>query len=68
MIDFSATGSPQSAMVPTAEADASTRAAGLPRGAFATTRWTLIVEAARCDSPEATGAMEAITLHYWFPL
>ena len=55
-------------MVPTAEADASTRAAGLPRGAFATTRWTLIVEAARCDSPEATGAMEAITLHYWFPL
>jgi len=55
-------------MVPMAEEDDCDPAARRARGAFATTRWTLVAEAAMGDSPEAEEAMEALSLRYWFPL
>ena len=39
-----------------------------PAAAFATTRWTIVAEAARSHSPEAENAMEALAIGYWYPL
>jgi len=38
------------------------------RGAFSTTRWTLVAQAARTHSPEGEAAMEELSVRYWYPL
>jgi len=35
---------------------------------FVTTRWTLVLAAARAPSPESAAALEAICRAYWYPL
>src|SRR4026209_2485052 len=35
---------------------------------FATTRWTLVLTAARRDAPEAGAALEELCRTYWYPL
>lgn len=39
-----------------------------PRARFATTRWTMVLAAGRCSSPEATHALEELCRAYWYPL
>lgn len=52
--------------------DASTRPAdessGPPRDYFATTRWTLVVQAGKTASPQASQALEELCRLYWYPL
>jgi len=38
------------------------------RNAFATTHWSVVLHAARDDSPEATIALEKLCADYWYPL
>ena len=38
------------------------------RDYFATTRWTLVLTAARRDAPEAGAALEELCRTYWYPL
>lgn len=40
----------------------------IPRGGFATTRWTLIRAAGGRDKPEAQEALERLCQLYWFPV
>src|SRR4051812_11609638 len=35
---------------------------------FATTRWTLVLTAARRDAPQAGAALEELCQTYWYPL
>lgn len=35
---------------------------------FATTHWTMVVEAGQSDSPDARQALEALCVSYWYPL
>src|SRR5262245_30047170 len=37
-------------------------------GAFATTQWNLVVQAAQSDSPQAAQALERLCRAYWSPL
>ena len=37
-------------------------------GVFATTRWTVVVQAGADDSPTAVAAMESLCQAYWFPI
>ena len=37
-------------------------------GRFATTRWSMVVEAGRQSSPEAAEALTTLCGIYWFPL
>ena len=39
-----------------------------PASAFATTQWSLILHAARPDSPEAARALASLCATYWYPL
>lgn len=39
-----------------------------PQPVFATTRWTLVLAAARTPSPESAAALETICRTYWYPL
>ena len=39
-----------------------------PEPLFVTTRWTLVLAAARTPSPESAAALEAICRAYWYPL
>jgi len=43
-------------------------ASAMPAGAFATTHWSVIVQAADSQSPEANSAMERLCRTYWYPL
>src|SRR5881394_1522025 len=45
-----------------------TEPAGPPAGVFATTHWSVVVEAANSQSPEAASAMEQLCRTYWYPL
>jgi len=45
-----------------------TEPAGPPTGIFATTHWSVVVEAANSQSPEAASAMEQLCRTYWYPL
>jgi len=40
---------------------------GIPAGAFATTHWSVVVQAADSQSPEASSAMERLCRTYWYP-
>jgi len=42
--------------------------AGHAAGAFATTRWSVVVRARDSQSPEAAAAMERLCRTYWYPL
>jgi DNA-directed RNA polymerase specialized sigma24 family protein len=44
----------------------SPRPGGSP--AFATTRWSAVIEAGRADSPRAAEALETLCRSYWYPL
>ena len=35
---------------------------------FATTRWSVVLEAGQSDSPKAAGAMSQLCRTYWYPL
>src|SRR5262245_9006534 len=35
---------------------------------FATTHWSVVLEAGRADSPQASAALESLCLAYWYPL
>lgn len=39
-----------------------------PRNHFATTHWSVVLNAAREDSPEAASALEMLCADYWYPL
>jgi DNA-directed RNA polymerase specialized sigma24 family protein len=41
---------------------------GSPGGIFATTHWSVVVQAGDSQSPEATSAMERLCTTYWYPL
>src|SRR5215469_8851906 len=41
---------------------------GQPRGVFATTHWSVVVQAGDSRSPEAAAAMERLCQTYWYPL
>jgi RNA polymerase sigma factor (sigma-70 family) len=41
---------------------------GPPAGVFATTHWSVVLEAANSQSPEASAAMEQLCRTYWYPL
>mgnify|MGYP001587770787 CR=1 FL=1 len=41
---------------------------GGPASAFATTQWSLILHAARPDSPEGARALASLCATYWYPL
>ena len=43
---------------------------GMPVGArqFATTRWTIVLNAGRCDTPQAHQALGQLCQTYWYPL
>lgn len=41
---------------------------GRPAACFVTTRWTVVVTAARRDSPQARDAMAQLCQAYWYPL
>ena len=38
------------------------------QGRFATTHWTVVLEAGRSDSPQAAAALETLCRAYWYPL
>jgi RNA polymerase sigma factor (sigma-70 family) len=38
------------------------------RGIFATTHWSVVLEAARQDSPKAAQALEQLCRDYWYPI
>src|SRR5262245_6638932 len=38
------------------------------RGTFNTTHWTVVLEAARSDSPNSSEAFGKLYLDYWYPL
>jgi RNA polymerase sigma-70 factor (ECF subfamily) len=40
----------------------------LPRPAFVTTHWSLVVSAGRNDTPHARNALEKLCRSYWFPI
>ena len=42
--------------------------APLPRPAFVTTHWSLVVSAGRNDTPHARDALEKLCRSYWFPI
>src|SRR6516225_3021178 len=44
------------------------QAAGPGAGVFATTHWSVVVQAGNSKSPEATAAMERLCQTYWYPL
>lgn len=37
-------------------------------GRFASTHWSVLLAAARTDSPEAQAALEKLCVAYWYPL
>ena len=39
-----------------------------PAACFATTHWSMVVQAADSQSPESTLAMERLCQRYWYPL
>ena len=39
-----------------------------PSGRFVTTHWSAVLNAGRCDSPEAQDALARLCQAYWFPL
>src|SRR6266478_5957900 len=39
-----------------------------PAGCFASTHWSIVVEAGKADSPQASAAMEQLCRTYWYPL
>ncbi|MBL9127471.1 MAG: sigma-70 family RNA polymerase sigma factor, partial [Verrucomicrobiales bacterium] len=39
-----------------------------PRNLFATTHWSVVLKAARDDTPEAAAALEQLCADYWYPL
>ena len=42
--------------------------AGCADGQFTTTHWSVVLAARRCDSPQATEALETLCRAYWYPL
>ena len=40
----------------------------LPHGAFATTHWSVVLEAGDAASPDAGKALEELCRAYWYPL
>lgn len=42
--------------------------AGRADGQFTTTHWSVVLAARRCDSPQATAALETLCRAYWYPL
>ena len=46
----------------------STPAASTPGDIFATTHWTVVLEAGKRHTPQADGALEELCRTYWFPL
>ena len=44
------------------------QAAGPGAGVFATTHWSVVVQARNSQSPEATAALERLCQTYWYPL
>ncbi len=49
-------------------ASTATDAGPLPRPAFVTTHWSLVVSAGRNDTPDARNALEKLCRAYWFPI
>jgi RNA polymerase sigma-70 factor (ECF subfamily) len=48
--------------------DHSTPASSAPGDIFATTHWTVVLEAGRRHTPQAEHALEELCRTYWFPL
>jgi RNA polymerase sigma factor (sigma-70 family) len=51
-----------------AASDMSDRESDPGRGVFATTHWSVVVEAGQSDSPKASQAMAQLCQTYWYPL
>src|SRR5437762_3300798 len=54
-------------MLPPARTAAETRAQG-DEGRFATTHWSVVVQAGQLDSPQAEAALAKLCQTYWYPI
>src|ERR1700752_2408575 len=52
----------------TSDTSRPTSAADAHRPAFVTTQWSVVLTAARADTPQAQAALEKLCRSYWYPL